>query len=238
MLIEHDILKVVAGHLSEQPFLFSDGKPAPPELADNPEGSLVKIFSKTLCLEIASDLNRLDKELDKHLENAAELGIKVNLRRRKDMLIKLFNLLLAIRPITYGELNAKIAFKGEQLEKLLELEQQCIELGIADCESDSDGVSVFSLMATITDILCDDRLAFKLSSPSENNDPSDPNGLEIIGVTWLSECRPRDIDENQAIRRCRVCGCCDYQACMTEDGPCHWVEPDLCSGCAGKEGDR
>ncbi len=236
MLVEHDILKVVAGHFSEQPFLFPDGKPAPPELADNPEGSLVKIFSKTLCLEIANDLNRLDKDLDKHMENAAELGIKVNLRRRKDMLIKLFNLLLAIRPITYGELNAKIAFEGEQLDKLLELEQQCIELGLADCNGNGDGVSVFSLMATITDVLCDDRLAFKLPAPSEFEDPTDLDDRQILGVTWLSECRPNEIDGSPSPKSCRVCGCTDSQACMTDDGPCHWVEPDLCSGCAGKEG--
>ncbi len=37
---------------------------------------------------------------------------------------------------------------------------------------------------------------------------------------------------------CRVCHCTDSQACMTNDGPCHWVEPDLCSGCAGKEEGR
>jgi len=30
-------------------------------------------------------------------------------------------------------------------------------------------------------------------------------------------------------RKCRVCGCTDTQACMTEDGPCFWLEEDLCS---------
>lgn len=32
------------------------------------------------------------------------------------------------------------------------------------------------------------------------------------------------------IRRCRVCGCTDDDACS---GGCYWVEPDLCSMCAG-----
>jgi len=32
---------------------------------------------------------------------------------------------------------------------------------------------------------------------------------------------------------CRICGCTDEIACETPDGPCHWVEPDLCSACAG-----
>lgn len=30
------------------------------------------------------------------------------------------------------------------------------------------------------------------------------------------------------VRRCRVCGCTDDQAC---EGGCYWVEPDLCSAC-------
>lgn len=37
--------------------------------------------------------------------------------------------------------------------------------------------------------------------------------------------------QKQPVRKCRVCGCTDDKACHTEDGPCHWVEPDLCSAC-------
>jgi hypothetical protein len=33
---------------------------------------------------------------------------------------------------------------------------------------------------------------------------------------------------------CRVCGCTDDHACMTSEGPCHWVGSDLCSACVGK----
>ncbi len=29
--------------------------------------------------------------------------------------------------------------------------------------------------------------------------------------------------------RCRVCGCTETNACMTPTGPCHWIEPGLCS---------
>lgn len=39
----------------------------------------------------------------------------------------------------------------------------------------------------------------------------------------------------QLLQVCRVCKCTDSQACMTDNGPCHWVEPDLCSACVGKE---
>lgn len=31
--------------------------------------------------------------------------------------------------------------------------------------------------------------------------------------------------------RCRVCGCTENHPC---DPPCSWVEPDLCSECAGE----
>ena len=32
---------------------------------------------------------------------------------------------------------------------------------------------------------------------------------------------------------CRGCGCNERHACLTGAGPCYWVEPDLCSACAG-----
>ncbi len=38
------------------------------------------------------------------------------------------------------------------------------------------------------------------------------------------------VSESQK-RKCRKCGCTNDKACKTEDGPCHWVEPDLCSAC-------
>ncbi|MYE59300.1 MAG: hypothetical protein F4X35_06960 [Alphaproteobacteria bacterium] len=34
---------------------------------------------------------------------------------------------------------------------------------------------------------------------------------------------------------CRECGCWDWNACVdARDGPCWWVEEDLCSVCAGR----
>lgn len=32
--------------------------------------------------------------------------------------------------------------------------------------------------------------------------------------------------------KCRVCGCTWDNACITDFGPCWWVEVDLCSACA------
>lgn len=36
------------------------------------------------------------------------------------------------------------------------------------------------------------------------------------------------------VRRCRVCGCTETSACMTEEGPCAWAAADLCTSCVGK----
>ncbi|MBP1044569.1 hypothetical protein I6N95_26515 [Vagococcus sp. BWB3-3] len=34
-------------------------------------------------------------------------------------------------------------------------------------------------------------------------------------------------DDDEQI--CRECGCSYYNACVGPNGPCYWVEPDLCS---------
>lgn len=33
------------------------------------------------------------------------------------------------------------------------------------------------------------------------------------------------------VRACAVCGCTDVTPCVTDEGPCRWIEPDLCSAC-------
>ena len=43
---------------------------------------------------------------------------------------------------------------------------------------------------------------------------------EIIGF---------DIDEELS---CRICGCTQTEPCLTDLGPCFWIEPGLCSRCA------
>lgn len=30
---------------------------------------------------------------------------------------------------------------------------------------------------------------------------------------------------------CRGCGCTEHNACMTEDGPCGWARPQICTAC-------
>lgn len=57
----------------------------------------------------------------------------------------------------------------------------------------------------------------------------------------MSDAVPTALDWAADIldRRCRRCGCHEYDACVDADGrPCSWAAPDLCSACADAEGRR
>jgi hypothetical protein len=46
----------------------------------------------------------------------------------------------------------------------------------------------------------------------------------------------KDLAEEYGIAlACRVCGCTEDHACETDEGPCAWAEPGLCTACVGKE---
>lgn len=47
--------------------------------------------------------------------------------------------------------------------------------------------------------------------------------FEVSGAEPLD-----DLDDEVDERKCRVCGCTQYNAC---EGGCYWVEDDLCSKC-------
>jgi hypothetical protein len=46
------------------------------------------------------------------------------------------------------------------------------------------------------------------------------------------DCQAYGLDQGW---KCRICGCIDDHGCVTEDGVCRWVEPNLCSACKAKE---
>jgi hypothetical protein len=52
----------------------------------------------------------------------------------------------------------------------------------------------------------------------------------VAALEEEADCDFQDQDED----KCRVCGCTESRACVTEGVPCHWAEPDLCSACAVK----
>lgn len=53
------------------------------------------------------------------------------------------------------------------------------------------------------------------------------------GRQLLADVFP-DGPPDQHVRRCRVCGCTENSACLTEDGPCAWAAANLCTACVGK----
>src|SRR4051812_22189919 len=44
-----------------------------------------------------------------------------------------------------------------------------------------------------------------------------------------------DIVAGAPVQICVACGCSQYDPCETEDGPCAWETPGLCTACIGKE---
>ena len=55
----------------------------------------------------------------------------------------------------------------------------------------------------------------------------------LLLLKWVYRDDPVGETEGpDTVRRCRVCGCTDDQAC---EGGCYWVEDDLCSSCAPQE---
>jgi hypothetical protein len=70
-----------------------------------------------------------------------------------------------------------------------------------------------------------------------------PDIVECHHFNYLSPCDGRIKNPDcqgyprceMGPRKCRVCGCTNDKACITPEGPCSWVEWDLCSACADKE---
>lgn len=57
----------------------------------------------------------------------------------------------------------------------------------------------------------------------------------MMGTADLQMLRQQDVINGAS--QCRICGCTDSYACVSENGePCYWAEQDLCSACADKVG--
>ncbi len=57
---------------------------------------------------------------------------------------------------------------------------------------------------------------------------------ESLGLKLPSGLRPALLRDDGA-EKCRSCGCTQDNACVTEEGPCAWAEPGLCTACASRE---
>ncbi len=77
-----------------------------------------------------------------------------------------------------------------------------------------------------------EEILARLEKPGAKHAPREGDNLDETGD--LKE-EPENYGQGKDWK-CRVCGCDDEHACQTPEGPCHWVEPNLCSACVGKEG--
>jgi len=114
-----------------------------------------------------------------------------NMTQRKERLETVLNNLLKIKQLTYSDLNKVIPY-GDLVCELRALEKKYPELGIARYGTPEEGISFKSLISTITDVLCGDRLAFVLPDPVDT--PEEAKNLPICDVAWLSDL-PEDTEE-------------------------------------------
>ncbi len=77
-------------------------------------------------------------------------------------------------PVSYKNFNLFLRAKNK--EALRQAEEENDKIGLANYDLDNEGISTLSIIATITDILTDKRLAFKI----------DDDGM-ITGVQWYKE---------------------------------------------------
>jgi len=96
-----------------------------------------------------------------------------DLEAKMKLVEEVFNRLFKIYSITYGEFNKRFPVERYSCDEqgLLALEKTHYELGLAGKDTKDFGVSVISLMATITDIFTGGyRFAVSMQSISENKE--------------------------------------------------------------------
>jgi hypothetical protein len=95
--------------------------------------------------------------------------------RLKDRVVDVVNEMISLcEQFTIEEFNFKIEAKDVNAIRLAEKYDP--KLGIANINKHNEGISTLSIMATITDILIDDRLAFEV----------DDDGF-VVGVCWYND---------------------------------------------------
>jgi len=94
--------------------------------------------------------------------------------------------LLDVKP-TYGEFN-KVFPVGDNVQELRDFENENEWLGIARYDTDIEGISIFSLMASITDFLTD---GYRLTINTESEEGVPMEGQEVVGFQLLKYKLPK-----------------------------------------------
>jgi len=103
---------------------------------------------------------------------------------KEKYLEELFSKLFELLNTNYKDFNTLFPV-GNKKEQLRELEEKYPELGLANYDKENEGVSLISLLATITDILCNKRFSVIVEDSS----------LKIIGCKLQQYSKLSKVEE-------------------------------------------
>ena len=113
------------------------------------------------------------------------------MKDKKKELVEVLNKMIELsEPITYEEFNTVI--KAKDKKKLRALEKNNNKVGLARFDTEDEGISTLSIIATITDVLADDRLAFVVEKEDKNYLPN-----QITGFKWFSENKDKNVQDKK-----------------------------------------
>jgi len=78
--------------------------------------------------------------------------------KKQELIATLNTMLTLCEPIKYDDFNK--VMKAKDVKKLRDVETRNQKIGIANFDKENEGISTLSIIATITDVLCDERLTF------------------------------------------------------------------------------
>ncbi len=89
--------------------------------------------------------------------------------RKEELLIVLNQMISLCHPITYAEFNKQLQeIKYGTLEEAERVNDKIGIISMVDIDgANATGISTLSIIATITDILCDKRLAFNIDKETD-----------------------------------------------------------------------
>lgn len=100
--------------------------------------------------------------------------------RQMEEVVEVINKMFELcEPVTYAEFNTLI--KAKDIKNLQKFEKEHPEVGLVK-QDKLEGISTLSIIATITDILIGERLAFIV-----NTEDNDFIQGQIVGVKWLEK---------------------------------------------------
>lgn len=156
-------------------------------------------------------------------------------------------------PAVCEDEGGRIAFNIKYILEYLKGNERLVELGVSTPTAPGcflDGRSAVVIMPMSVQDEASKEAEDKAPEPAAESEPAatEPSAEEESGEVVdpdpgetavtdeqedenLAKEREAEAQTEEQVRKCRVCGCTEENACQTPEGPCHWVEEDLCSNC-------